>query len=333
MLTMPSGNRTTLPPMPPAHAGDDRWLGEPASEPFVPGAAARRTRSPLHALISVTRPRQRVKNTLVIAAPGAAGVLTRDDVPQRVAIAFVAFCLLAAGTYVINDVRDRHEDRLHPRKRFRPVAAGEIDPRAGVVYGLTLMLAGLGLCLTVRPLLVAVGAGYLASTFSYTLLWRRIAVLDVIAIACGFVLRAVAGGVAAPVTLSRWFMLVVTFAAVFIAAGKRQSELRRGGDGSQATRRVLGVYTAGRLRVMLLGSAIGAFIAYCIWAIQVPDVHGIPWRPLTIIPFAACLVRYGLVLRAGGGEAPEELLLRDRWLQLFGGAWVVLFVLAVHAYA
>ena len=319
--------------MPPAHAGAERWLAEPASEPFVPGAVARPTRSPLRALISVTRPRQWVKNVLVIAAPGAAGVLTYDGVPHRVAMAFIAFCMLSAGTYVINDVRDRHEDRLHPRKRHRAVAAGEISPRAGVVLGLSLMAAGLGLCLAVRPLLMAVGAGYLLVTFSYTLVWRRIAVLDVVAIACGFVLRAVAGGVAAPVTLSRWFMLVITFAAVFIAAGKRQAELRRGGEDSHSTRGVLRMYTAGRLRVLVAASAVGAFISYCMWALAVPDVNGVPWRPLTIIPFAACMVRYGLVLRAGAGEAPEEVLLRDRWLQLLGGAWVVLFVLAVHAYS
>ncbi len=280
------------------------------------------------------RPRQWVKNVLVIAAAGAAGALAKDDVPVRVTLAFVAFCLLASGIYAINDVRDRHEDRVHPRKRYRPIAAGELEPMAAVVLGCGLIAAGLVLCALLRPLLLAVGAGYLALTLSYTWIWRQIVVLDVLAIAGGFVLRAIAGGVAAPVTLSRWFMLVITFAAVLVAAGKRLAELRRtasDGPGSVARRRVLELYTPPRLRLILLASAAGALVAYCVWAFQVPDVGGVPWRPLTIIPFAACLLRYGFLVRDGRGEAPEDLLFADPVLLLAGAVWLVLFALGVHA--
>jgi decaprenyl-phosphate phosphoribosyltransferase len=204
-------------------------------------------RSPAARFLALTRPRQWVKNLLVVAAPAAAGVLVRDDVPWRVAGAFVAFCLLASATYVVNDVRDAPEDRAHPRKRHRPVAAGEIRPEPALLAAGGLMLAGLGLCLLVRPLLLVVGAGYAAVTLTYTLFWRRIAFADVGAIAAGFVLRAVAGGVAAPVPLSRSFVLVVTFGAVFVAAGKRHAELVRAGA-APGGRGVLGVYTAVRLR-------------------------------------------------------------------------------------
>lgn len=148
------------------------------------------------------RPRQWIKNALVVAAAGAAGALGHDDVPVRVGLACIAFCLLASGIYAVNDVRDVHEDRWHPRKRDRPVAAGELDPRAALVLGAVTMLAGLALCVFVRPLLAVVGAGYLALTLSYTLIWRHILILDVVVIAGGLVLRAVADGVAAPVTLS-----------------------------------------------------------------------------------------------------------------------------------
>jgi decaprenyl-phosphate phosphoribosyltransferase len=145
------------------------------------------------------------------------------------------------------------------------------------------------------------------------------------------VLRAVAGGVAAPVTLSRWFVLVVTCSAVFVAAGKRQAELRRAQRLGASRRRVLAHYTVGRLQAILAASGGVALFAYCVWAFELPVVNSVPWRPLTIVPFAACLLRYGLLLRAGGGEAPEELILSDRWLMLAGAAWLVLFGLSVHA--
>jgi decaprenyl-phosphate phosphoribosyltransferase len=278
------------------------------------------------------RPRQWIKNLLVVAAAGAAGALGRDDVPVRVGLACAAFCLLASGIYAINDVRDAPEDRLHPRKRLRPVAAGELDPRAATALGTVLICAGLALCMVVRPLVAVVGAGYVALTLSYTLIWRHLLLLDIVAIAGGFVLRAVAGGVAAPVTLSRWFVLVVTCAAVFVAAGKRQAELHRASsDMPGGARRVLDGYTQVRLRAILAVSGLAALFAYCVWAFELPAVHGFPWRPLTIVPFAACLLRYGSLLQAGKGEAPEDLLLGDRVLALAGLAWLALFALGVHA--
>jgi decaprenyl-phosphate phosphoribosyltransferase len=290
-------------------------------------------RGPLRAAIVTLRPRQWIKNTLVIAAAGAAGALGHDDVPVRVGLAFVAFCMLASGIYAVNDVRDAAEDRLHPRKRFRPVAAGELDPRAALALGAGLIVGGLMLCVLIRPLLAAVGAGYVALTLSYTLVWRHLLLLDIVAIAGGFVLRAVAGGVAPPIALSRWFVLVVTAAAVFVAAGKRHAELLRTvGEKAQAgRRRVLEGYTEVRLRVILAASGAVAIAAYVGWAFAISDIDGVPWRPLTLIPFAACIARYGRLITVGEGESPEELLLHDRLLQLGGFVWLALFALAVHA--
>jgi decaprenyl-phosphate phosphoribosyltransferase len=287
----------------------------------------------VRALVVTARPKQWIKNALVVAAAGAAGALGHDDVPVRVGLACLAFCLLASGIYAINDVRDAAEDRLHPRKRHRPVAAGDLDARAAAVFGVVLILAGLGLAVGVRPLVGVVALSYALLTVSYTVALRRIAILDIAAIAGGFVLRAVAGGVAAPVTLSRWFILVVTAAAVLVAAGKRQAELRRTERAGATGRRVLARYGAGRLRLIVTGSAAVALFAYCVWALALPYVEGIPWRPLTIIPFAAGLLRYCALIGAGGGEAPEELVLGDRWLALAGVTWLVLFGLGVHAAA
>ena len=267
----------------------------------------------------------------MIAAAGAAGALGRDDVPGRVCLACAAFCMLASGIYAINDVRDADEDRLHPRKCRRPVAAGELAPRAAAIAGIGSIFAGLLLCTAIRPLLGLVALAYVTLTVSYTMLWRHVVVLDVVAIAGGFVLRAVAGGVSAPVTLSKWFLLVVTFAAILVAAGKRHAELRRPGTHRQTARRVLRTYSEPVLRAIIMAAGIAALLAYIAWAFELPLVGGIPWRPLTILPFAAAILRYGALVAAGDGEAPEDLILGDRMLRLLSIAWLVLFVAGVNA--
>lgn len=287
-----------------------------------------RRRGTVRAALVTMRPRQWIKNFLVVAAPGAAGALAHDDVPVRVAVAFVAFCLLASGIYAFNDVRDAAEDRRHPRKRHRPVAAGELQPRTAIVLGAALMIAGLVACALVRPMLAVVGAAYLALTLSYTTVWRGVVIADIFAIAGGFVLRAIAGGVAAPVDLSHWFVLVVVFSAVFVAAGKRHAELRRAAAGGRAGgRAVLRQYTEGRLRLALTVSMVLALISYFLWAAE----GHFPWRMITIAPFAGCLLRYNLLLRQGDGEAPEDLVFGDRWLMLCGFIWILTFVIAVRA--
>ena len=283
------------------------------------------------AVVRLLRPRQWIKNGLVVAAAGAAGALGRDGVPYRVTLAFFAFCLLASGIYAINDVRDAPEDRLHPRKRRRPVAAGEIEPASALRLGAVLLAAGIGLCWLVTPLLALVGAAYVALTLSYTLVWRHVVVLDLLVISGGFVLRAIAGGVAAPVALSRWFVLVVSATAVFIAAAKRYSEMQRSTRDSGPRRRVLELYSPKGLGVIMGASVTLAVFAYSVWAFNLPSVGGFPWRPLTILPFAACLLRYSARVRVGAAESPDELLLSDRLLLLATGTWLLLFALGVDA--
>src|SRR5947209_384181 len=154
--------------------GPGAWLPEELPGPSLvvgvaPEASATRTGASaraawLRAVLVTMRPKQWIKNALVVAAAGAAGALGRDDVPGRVGLACLAFCLLASGIYAINDVRDAPEDRLHPRKRRRPVAAGSLDPRVATLLGLTLLSAGIALSAAVRPLLAVVAVAYVAVT-------------------------------------------------------------------------------------------------------------------------------------------------------------------------
>src|SRR5690606_22812323 len=198
-------------------------------------------------LVRAARPRQWLKNVLVLAAPTFAGVLGEPSAVLATALAFAAFCLAASGTYLINDARDAEADRAHPRKRHRPVAAGVVGVGTAVTVGIVALLASIGLAALVGSLaLVGVLTAYVALTTSYSLWLKHIVILDLMGVAAGFVLRAVAGAAAVQVTLSSWFLIVATLGSLLIVAGKREAELhnsvlhRTEGSASRAT---LGVYT------------------------------------------------------------------------------------------
>jgi decaprenyl-phosphate phosphoribosyltransferase len=278
------------------------------------------------ALVRACRPRQWVKNVLVLAAPGAAGALTQPEVPGRLALTFLAFCALSSSTYLLNDLHDRHEDRLHPRRANRPIASGALSPTLAIGAAVALAIAGLGLAFLVQPWLAAVGLSYLTLTGSYTLWWRSVAVADIASIACGFVLRALAGGVATDVPVSRWFLLVTSFGALFLVAGKRYAELRSG----TLSRVSLEDYSEHYLRFVLGLAATVATTAYCLWAFQRSHQAHLTWYELTVIPFVLWLLRYALLLEGGEGEAPERTVFGDRFLLTMSAAWMALFVSGVY---
>ncbi len=315
-------------------------MSSPVSAPPAEGSsstaaatvAARPSRLPLGAMIQACRPRQWTKNLLVLAAPGAGGALLHAEVPERLALTFICFCALSSATYLLNDIHDLAEDRVHPRRRTRPIAAGRLPVPLAVVMAVGLVLAGLGLAFAVRPWLAAVGGAYLVLTTSYTLWWRRVAVADLAAIAGGFVLRALAGGAATNVALSRWFLLVTSFGALFVVAGKRYAELRTTG-GSGRTRALLSQYSENYLRLVMGIAASVTTIAYCLWAFQRSHQARLSWYELTVIPLVLWLLRYGLLLEQGAGDAPEELVLRDRFLLIVTAAWLALFVAGVYVVA
>jgi decaprenyl-phosphate phosphoribosyltransferase len=301
----------------------------PGSGP-LPALEGRTTRlATARALVRACRPRQWTKNLLVLAAPGAAGILANPEVPGRLAVTFAAFCALSSSTYLLNDVHDRHEDRAHPRRRTRPIASGQVSVGLAVASAIALAAGGLAIAAVVTPWLAVVGLSYLVLTGCYTLWWRRVAVADLAAIACFFVLRALAGGVATDVTVSRWFLLVTSFGALFVVAGKRYAELR-GSEVGMITRASLEEYSERYLRFVIGLAATVATTAYCLWAFQRSHHARLSWYELTVIPFVLWLLRYALLLEQGRGEAPEELVLGDRFLLTMTAAWVALFVAGVY---
>jgi decaprenyl-phosphate phosphoribosyltransferase len=288
----------------------------------------------MNVFLRTARPKQWAKNVLVFAAPGAAGVL---DEPKQLAFAlcaFVALCLAASGTYFWNDALDIESDREHPTKRFRPIAAGELSPRRAKLIGTVLPIVGLGAAaLTGRWQTVAIVGLYMAVTLSYSAVWKHVAVIDLVAIASGFVLRAAAGAVAVDVPMSSWFVLVTTFGSLFIVTGKRYAEARELGDDARRLRSTLGDYSAEYLQFVLAVACGGALVSYCMWAFERKELGDtdLPFYELSIVPMLTALLRYALVLHQGHGAAPEEVFTSDRVLQVLGLIWVVVFGIAVYA--
>jgi decaprenyl-phosphate phosphoribosyltransferase len=288
-------------------------------------------RSPrLPAAIRAMRPRQWVKNVLVATAPLAAGRLFYPGVLSHAALAFVAFCLVSATIYLINDVRDVEEDRLHPRKRFRPIAAGELRPGTALVLaGITAVL-GLGLGFFVALPLGITLVIYVALQVLYSTFLKHLPVVDLAMVASGFLLRAIAGGVATGIPLSQWFLLVAAFGSFFMVAGKRYSEMKAIG-GEAGTRRSLTRYSESYLRFAWMLAAVMVLISYSLWAFTTAGrgVLDIPWRAISIAPFTLGLLQYALEVDAGNAGEPEEVVLHDHVLQGIGAVWLVLISVAV----
>ena len=278
------------------------------------------------------RPKQWTKNVLVFAAPAAAGVLDQRDALLQTLVAFVGFCLAASGTYFLNDANDAEADRLHPTKRLRPIAAGDLDVRTARIIAVVLVVLSLLVTAPINDFkLTGVIAAYVVVTLSYTMWLKYEPVIDLAAVAAGFVLRAIAGGVATDVPLSDWFLIVAGAGSLFIVTGKRHAEQVELGSDSLEHRRTLGEYSTaflGYVRAVASGVMI---TAYCLWAFENAAATGDKtWFRLSIVPFVIAVLRYALVVDQGGGGAPEEVVLSDRVLQIVGLIWVITFAFGVH---
>jgi decaprenyl-phosphate phosphoribosyltransferase len=284
-------------------------------------------------LLRTARPRQWIKNVLVFAAPGAAGISLTPRHVAPIIGAFAAWCLVSSGTYLLNDVMDVEADRLHPRKRRRPVAAGVVPVNTARLVAVVLLAAGIGAPLTWgAPGVAGVIGLYAAITISYSLWLKEIAILDLAAVASGFVLRAISGGVAAHVAISDWFLIVASFGSLFMVAGKRHAEHVDLREGRGAHRATLDEYSLGFLGYVRSLSSGVAITAYCLWAFEKAKLAGDPILfQLSIIPFVMAILRYALLLDAGRGGAPEEIVIGDRTLQILGLIWVGLFAAGVYA--
>lgn len=291
-------------------------------------------RIPSWPLLAACRPRQWSKNLLVFAVP----LFALDFTPGiwiRAIGAFVCFCAVSAATYLFNDVRDVAADRAHPVKCLRPIAAGLVSTRKAILASAVLLTLSLMLGAAISPELALVLKVYAVVQVLYCLWLKVMPLLDMLCIAAGFLLRAMAGGVAAGQFISPWFFLTVGLLALFLAVEKRKAEVRNCLHRGVFTRRSLERYSLPLLMRLEALVTPCAFMSYSLWAAG-PAVHGAhtSWM-LFSVPFVLVgLFRYQLLSdpedaerRAAVGnlinaERPEDVLLQDRGIQLTLAGWL-----------
>ena len=280
------------------------------------------------ALFVALRPRQWVKNLLVFAAPLFAFVTDPGGL-LRIGGAFIAFCAVSSAVYLLNDWFDLAQDRLHPNKRRRPLASGQISTSAAILTAILLGIGGLGLASRISGPLVIVLLAYILIQLAYNLILKRVLILDVMSIASGFVLRAVAGGVTALVVISPWFLFCVASLAFYVGLQKRKSELMRMLDTGATTRGVLTEYSVSYLEQVETVLLASTLMTYALWTIQ-----GAPttWIMLSV-PFVLYgLLRYQYLSGQEILERPEEVIFRDRplFINLLLWSLTCFAILALH---
>jgi len=291
------------------------------------------TRSTAASLFVSLRPDQWTKNLIVFAALIFAVKLLDPAATAKAAAAFLIFCALSGAVYLINDVADREQDRQHPVKRMRPIAAGDLSPGAAWTAAVVLSAIALTASFALRPAFAVVAAAYLALFVVYTRSLKHIVVLDVMTIAIGFVLRAVAGGLVISVHISNWLLVCTMLGALFLGLAKRRHEITLLAAGAKGHRRILEEYDPYLLDQMIGVVAAATMVAYIIYCAS-PETHayfGTEWMVLTT-PFPIYgLFRYlYLVHRKAGGGNPSDVLLTDRPLQACIALWGITAIVIIY---
>ena len=268
-----------------------------------------------------TRPAQWLKNGIVFAGLVFGGKLLEPTAVASATLTALTFCLLSSGFYLLNDVRDRDADRLHPVKRLRPVPAGELAPRTAVFAGTILIVSAIAGSAFLGRDLALVFLAYASLMAAYNLGLKEVVIVDVFAIAAGFVLRAVGGAIAVNVSISPWLLMCTMLLALLIGFGKRRHELVAL-DNAAEHRRNLNLYNRPMLDQAVAVTAAGTLIAYAVYTFDSESAQ-YHHRMMLTIPFVAYSVfRYlYLLYHRGQGGAPETMLLTDRPLLASVAAW------------
>lgn len=302
-------------------------------------------------ILRLLRPRQWVKNLALFAAVTFTGQLFNPAAVVPVVIGFIVFCGISSGTYIINDIIDRKKDKQHPFKKFRPIAHGDVNINFAILLAISLITMSLGLATFVNFGFLLLVLIYLVLQVSYSTFLKSIAVIDILVIAAGYILRVYAGEVASGFHISVWLLLTTISISLFLAIGKRRSELTLLSsakiDNLAATRKALTHYSDGLLNVYASIFATSTFIAYALFTflevprginlaifqdvfIIIPDAPLIlqkKWLMLTIIPVVYGLMRYLQdIYEKNEGESPEKVLFADKPLLITIGIWIFMVI-------
>jgi 4-hydroxybenzoate polyprenyltransferase len=295
---------------------------------------ARASSSTATLLFASLRPEQWTKNLFVFAGLLFGGRLLDSNALVTSVAAFAIFCGLSGAVYLFNDLADRKADRRHPLKRMRPLASGELSAPVAFVAAVALGLISIAAAFAVRRELGWVAGGYVALLVAYSTALKHLVIIDVLTIAAGFVLRAVAGALAIDVPISQWLLVCTTLLALFIALSKRRHELTLLSDDAIEHRRILEEYSPYLLDQMIAVVTASTLVAYSVYATE-PETAarlGTARLPLTI-PF----VLYGifrylyLVHQKRGGGSPAELLAADRPLLSCVALWALAVALLLYS--
>jgi 4-hydroxybenzoate polyprenyltransferase len=288
-------------------------------------------------LLRAARPRQWIKNLLLYA--GLLFTVGREPFVPGFLLAtlgFALFCCLSSAAYLVNDLRDREQDALHPTKRHRPNAAGRLPASTALVAAVVLAIAGLGGAFAAGWVFGGIALAYFAVTLAYSLALKHVVLLDVMALAAGYVFRAVAGAAILHVPASFWLALCTLLLALFLALCKRRGEMT--GPSEAGARAVLEHYTLPLLDQMISVATSSSLVAYALYTYFTPTTlpPAVPWRFREhLLSFTIPFVVYGiyrylyLVYRRDLGDAPEEIFLKDRPLQVNTLMWLAACAAAV----
>ncbi len=300
---------------------------------------AARPRRPLaRSLIKLARPHQWAKGAFVVLGPfyGLPDLMERLKttggsiwgLAWDVLIVVASFSLVSSGCYVFNDLADAVQDRAHPRKRFRPIASGDVSSRQATVYGLSLIAVGFVILAlldgAVRPLVLVVMGLYVLNVQGYSMLFKRIVILDVVSLSAGFVLRVLGGCAAVGIGPTTWLLNCTFFLSMFLAFGKRLGERRvmtasGGAESASAARAVQSVYTDELLRMAVVVTGVATLLTYAGYVQGKEEAYSAPWFNLlwlTVLPATYCLLRCIVLLENGDYDDPTELAVRDRPFQV-----------------
>lgn len=290
----------------------------------------------INALIKTMRPRQWTKNVLIFAALIFDRQLTPNHIPEilRTLAGFVIFCLVSGLVYIINDILDMEADQYHPQKRFRPIASGELPLNLAQGIAIIFVILVFPISYWLSPAFALVASIYLILNLAYSKWLKHIPLLDVFAIALGFVLRVVAGLTLIKVArFSPWLYMVTTLFSLYLGFGKRRAELAMLADDANAHRRVLDGYTIPLLDQFINIASATTIIAYSLYTFSAPNLPDNHIMMLTI-PFVIYGVfRYLYLIQVKhSGGAPEEVLLSDRPLQIAIALWGISILVIFYAF-
>ncbi|HSL20742.1 MAG TPA: decaprenyl-phosphate phosphoribosyltransferase [Vicinamibacterales bacterium] len=285
------------------------------------------------ALLVSLRPHQWTKNLIVFAGIIFSERLLEPGALARSAAAFAIFCALSSAAYLLNDIHDREADRQHPLKAGRPIASGVLPVPLALGVAIALAACGMAAALFLRWQFAALGAGYLALQALYSGPLKRIVIIDVLAIAAGFVLRAAAGAAAIAVPMSSWLLVVTVLLALFLALSKRRHELVLLADGAANHRPILGEYSPYLLDQMISVVTASTLVAYAFYTISPETQEKFHTNLLGLtLPFPLYgIFRYlYLVHRKDLGGSPSELLLADKPLLLCVALWALTVMAIIY---